>query len=55
MQVLETLLNGIRSEKARFGLLRNDHDQMLEELQESYSYAKASAALGGQFNFSIVI
>lgn len=55
MRILETLIVGIRSEKTRFGLLRNDHDQILEELQESYEYAKVSATLGGKFNFSVVM
>jgi hypothetical protein len=55
MKSLGALILKIRSEGTRFGLLRNDHDQILEELQESYEYAKASAACGGKFNFSVVM
>jgi hypothetical protein len=55
VKVLDTLIHKIRSEGTRFGLLRNDHDQILDELQESYDYAKSSAERGGKFNFSVVM
>ncbi|MBK1674447.1 hypothetical protein CKO35_14310 [Ectothiorhodospira shaposhnikovii] len=55
MQILEALILKVRADGIRFGLLRNDHDQVLEELQESYDYAKESAVSGGKFNFSVVM
>lgn len=54
VKILDALIHRIRSESTRFGLLRSAHDQVLEELQESYDYAKSAAERGGQFNFSIV-
>lgn len=54
-KILDTLILRIRSEGTKFGLLRNEHDQILEELKESYDYAKSSAERGGKFNFSVVM
>lgn len=53
--ILDVLIRLIRSDGTKFGLLRNDHDQILEELQESLEYAKKTAERGGMFNFSIVM
>ena len=53
--ILKSLINDIRENQIRFGMVRNDHHQILEELQESYEFAKASAASNGELNFSVVM
>ncbi len=54
----ETLLAGllahIRDQRVRFGLLSNDHDQVIEELSEALLFAKRARGPGAGFNFSIV-
>jgi len=54
-QHLSRLLNLIQEKKTRFGLIRNDHDQVLTELEESIAWAKAAAESKARFNFSIVM
>lgn len=53
--ILRALIDIIREEQTKFGLIRNDHEQILEELQESHAFAKASAECNGAFNFSVVM
>jgi hypothetical protein len=53
--ILQALLDTVRQRKTRFGLLRNDHDAVVAELQESIVFAKAAAAKGAKFNFAIVM
>jgi len=54
VQRLQALLAHITRQQTRFGLLRNDHDQVVEELQQSIGFAEAAAAAGARFNFGIV-
>ncbi|MDX1527718.1 MAG: hypothetical protein R3337_03760 [Gammaproteobacteria bacterium] len=53
--LLETLLGAVRSKKPRFGLLKDNIDDVVSELEESIAFAKAAAAEGAKFNFSIVM
>lgn len=55
VRYLTALLEKITSEKTKFGLLRNDHDAVVEELNEAAAFARAAAAQGGKFNFCIVM
>jgi hypothetical protein len=55
VHVLRALLHAIRENKTRFGLLRNDHDAVVTELQESIDFAGKAAAKGAKFNFAIVM
>ena len=55
VDMLEKLLSAIRAKKTKFGLLRNDHDGVVDELEESVSFAKVAASKGAKFNFSIVM
>jgi hypothetical protein len=55
VRMIEALLSSIESEKTRFGLLRNHHDDVVAELEESLKFAKAAVAKMAKFNFSIVM
>jgi hypothetical protein len=55
VQLLETLLSTIRSQKTRFGFLKNDHDNVVTELQESLAFAKIAAEKQAKFNFCMVM
>jgi hypothetical protein len=54
-QHLSRLLKVIREKKTRFGLIRNDHDLVIAELEESIAWTKDAAACKAQFNFCIVM
>lgn len=54
VQRLRVLLTHIEQSKTRFGLLSNDHDDVVAELQQSVEFAEAAAAAKARFNFSIV-
>lgn len=54
VRLLESLLAHIQQNGTRFGLLRNDHDQVVAELQESIAFARDSAEAGARFNFCVV-
>ncbi len=53
--LLENLLDAVRSKKPRFGLLKDDRDDVVSELEESIAFAKNAAAKGARFNFAIVM
>lgn len=53
--LLEKLLGAVKSKKPRFGLLRDDYDDVVSELEESIAFARAAAAKGGRFNFAMVM
>jgi len=55
VRLLEALLTEIQAKKTRFGLLRNDHDNVVLELQESLAFARKAAAMNAKFNFAIVM
>ena len=52
---MEKLLAEIRSKKIKFGFLKDDHNNVVSELEESLVFARAAAAKQGKFNFSIVM
>lgn len=53
--MLSAALAEIRARKIRFGLLRDDHEAVVAELEESLRYAEDAAGQGAQFNFSVVM
>ncbi len=55
LDILEKLLSHIQSNKIRFGLIKNSHDEIVEELQSSIKFAQNSAETGAKLNFAIVM
>ncbi|MDP9139518.1 MAG: hypothetical protein M3O62_01835 [Pseudomonadota bacterium] len=55
VELLEKLLATVRQQKTRFGLLRNDHDAVVAELEESIAFARIAGAKKAQFNFCVVM
>ncbi len=55
VRLLSAALKEIRARNIRFGLLRNEHEAVVAELEESLRYAEAAADEGAQFNFSVVM
>ena len=54
IRLLDGLLAHLRQNKIRFGLLSNDHEQVLEELAEAFAYARSAKSADAKFNFCIV-
>ena len=54
VRILGAALAHIQLKKTRFGLLKNEHDEVVSELKESMEYAQGAAATGAKFNFSVV-
>lgn len=54
VEMLEALISHIIKEKTGFGLLSNDHMEVLNELQESLEVAREAKEQNGKFNFSVV-
>lgn len=52
--LLTGLLAHVQQNKVRFGLLRNDHDDVVAELTEALEFAKTGDPLVTKFNFCIV-
>jgi len=55
LNLLQQLLAAIRANKTKFGLLRNEHDDVAAELEESIVFAKAAADKNAKFNFAVVM
>jgi hypothetical protein len=53
--MLEKLPAHIRSKKVRFGLLSNQHDDVVVELTEVIAFAKTHVGTAQKFNFSVVM
>lgn len=53
--LLQELLRAVQERGIRFGLLRDDHDEVVRELSESLAFARDAAAQGARFNFSVVM
>lgn len=53
--LLEALRKHIVDRKVRFGLLGNQHQDVVAELDAVLDFARAEAASAGQFNFSVVM
>jgi predicted small metal-binding protein len=54
-EILEKLLVHIQSHDTRFGLLKNVHDDIVEELKICSQFAGNAANCESKFNFSIVM
>lgn len=54
VEMLQKLLTFIRDKKTKFGLLKNDHEQVTVELEESISFAKSLLGKHAKFNFCVV-
>ncbi len=52
--LLEGLLAAVQERRRRFGLLRDDHDEVVRELSETLAFARSAAAQGAKFNFAVV-
>lgn len=54
-RMLEGLLANIRKEKVRFGLLSNQHDDVVEELELALAFARKGEGRAQKFNFCVVM
>ncbi len=55
LEMLETLLDVVREEGTRFGMLGNAHKDVVSELEESIEFAKQAVAKSAKFNFALVM
>lgn len=55
VDLLAALLKDIEAKKTRFGLLRNDHADVVDELKESLAFAQGAKSKAAKFNFSVVM
>ncbi len=55
IRMLEGLLANIRKEKVRFGLLSNQHDDVVEELELALALARKGEGRAQGFNFCVVM
>lgn len=55
VEMLEKLIGHIAGNKIKFGILGNDRDDVIRELEESLDFAKRARAGNGMFNFSVVM
>lgn len=54
-RMLEELISHISSEKVKFGLFKDDIEEVLSELRESLEVAKKANSQNGMFNFAVVM
>lgn len=54
LAILAGLHASITDTRPRFGLLSNDYDAVVAELEEAIGFAKAAAESGARFNFAVV-
>lgn len=55
LAILNALFAVITAGKPRFGLMKNNYDEVVAELSESIAYAKKASESGARFNFSVVM
>ncbi len=55
VRMLEILISHISSRSIKFGLLKNNSEEILIELKESLESAKIAKDANGKFNFSVVM
>lgn len=55
VMLLRAAIAQIETGKIRFGLLANDHDQVVTELTEALAHAQTAVDKNGKFNFSVVM
>ena len=53
--MLETLIQYISENKIKFGLFKNDYDEVIRELEESLEQAIEAKKISGEFNYSVVM
>ncbi len=53
--MLKALISHISDNKIRFGVLNNDHDEVVRELEESLLIAEKASGRNGKFNYSVVM
>jgi hypothetical protein len=54
-EMLDKLISHISEQGVRFGLLGNDHEEVVRELKESLQFANRAKSKNGMFNFSVVM
>ena len=55
IEMFAELIAHIRDNPVKFGLFRDDREDVLRELEESLELARKADAVNGQFNFSVVM
>jgi hypothetical protein len=55
VEMLESLILHISTDKVKFGLVNNDADEVLVELEECLVNAEKAKNTNGMFNFSVVM
>jgi hypothetical protein len=55
VEMLEKLITEISVKKIKFGLFRNDHNEIIRELNESLEFAKKAKLSNGKFNYSVIM
>jgi hypothetical protein len=55
VELLEKLLEHIRAKAVRFGMLSNQHAEVVAELAEVIEYVRANGTAAQKFNFSVVM
>ncbi|RTL45637.1 MAG: hypothetical protein EKK53_05495 [Burkholderiales bacterium] len=53
--MLQALRQHVVDAKVRFGLLSNQHDEVVEELDAALAFAKAQVTQAPKFNFAVVM
>jgi hypothetical protein len=53
-KLLAGILTHVQQQKIRFGLLSNNHDEVVQELSEALNFVKTAKSSETRFNFSIV-
>jgi len=53
--MLETLIQYILENKIKFGVFKNDYNEVIRELEESLKQAMLAKDISGEFNFSVVM
>ncbi len=53
--MMQSLIDRIRRDQVRFGVFRDDRDDVLAELEASLRFAERAASLDAGFNFSVVM
>lgn len=54
-EMLDKLISHISEQGVRFGLLGNDHEEVIRELKESLEIVNRAKSQNGMFNFSVVM
>jgi hypothetical protein len=55
VEMLEKLISHISTRNIKFGILSNDHDQVISELKESLEVANKAKSENEMFNISVVM